>query len=134
MENLDLTYELVDLKIKSRASDQIYYFCNTVIVITKGKIRNSKLGKFIYFCCHPFPLRLLQPPPPKKKKHFSRQNFLKVYFIETWVSGQMVRKLKQNGDLINKSGTRKNPSSERGLLMYLQYLYGNENILRPFSC
>ena len=35
--------------------------------MTKGKIRKTKLGKCIYFCCHPFPLRrcwLLQPPPP----------------------------------------------------------------------
>ena len=134
MENLDLTYELVDLKIKSRAPDQIYYFCNTVIVITKGNYKKFKIRKIYLFLLPPLPSQIVATPPPKKKKHFSRQNVLKVYFIETWVSGQMVRKLKQNGDLINKSGTRKNPSSERGLLMYLQYLYGNENILRPFSC
>ena len=61
MESIDLTFKLVDLKIKvkhlTKCTIRLKYFKNIAIVMTKGEKRKSKLGKFIYFCCHPFPLR-----------------------------------------------------------------------------
>ena len=63
MKNLDLTYKLFDLKIKSKAPDQIYFMSQLFQEHShcydrqKDKIRKSKLGKFIYFSCHSFPLR-----------------------------------------------------------------------------
>ena len=86
MENLNLTYYLVDLKIKNKQLSKstslcLEYFRNIVIVRTifKEKLRKAKLGKCIYFCCHPFPLGrcgLLQPPTPQ---HFSQQFFF-IFF------------------------------------------------------
>ena len=43
MESLDLSFKLVDLKIKTQAPDQIYFIFQIVFVMTKGKkIRQSK--------------------------------------------------------------------------------------------
>ena len=97
MESLDLTYKLIALKIKSKTFDQIYFmsqvFRNIVIVMTKEKIRKSKLQIFICFCCHPFPLRtggLLQPPPhPPPPTFFKAKIFEKFFprYMGIWTKG-----------------------------------------------
>ena len=82
MENLNLTYYLVDLKIKNKVAVEIYFMSRVFQVHShcydkREKIRKAKLGKCIYFCCHPFPLRrcgLLEPPT----QLFSKQN---LYFF-----------------------------------------------------
>ena len=56
MESLDLTFNLVDLKIEGKAPVQIYslrYFRNIAIVMTKGKIKKIKIRKSYLFSVLP---------------------------------------------------------------------------------
>ena len=95
---LDLTYKLVDLKIKSKAPDQIYfmsrgeYFRNIGIIMTKGKNKEMKIAKIYLLLLPPLPFRdggLLQLQPPT----FFTAKILGKKFIDAWVSGQRVGKL-----------------------------------------
>ena len=102
MENLDLTYKLIALKIKRKTLDQIYFMSQVFqehshCYDNRNKKEKWKLQKIIYFCCHPFPLsiggggggggRLLQPPPTT----FFVAKILEIFFfIDKWVSGKRV--------------------------------------------
>ena len=99
MESLNVTYKLIALKIKSKILDRIYFmsqiFQDIVIVMTKGKNKIMKTTKIYLFLMPPLTSQdggggLLQPPTPQL---FSRQNLLKIFFINKWVSGQRVGKL-----------------------------------------
>ena len=102
MESFDLTCKLVDLKIKSKAPDQIYFISQVFQehrhCYDKVKNKKIKIRKIYLFLLPLLPSQngewegggvgggLLQPPYPQR---FSRQFF----FIDTWVSGQRVGKL-----------------------------------------
>ena len=80
MGNYDLTYNLV--KHLSKPILSLMYCRDIIIVMTKGKIRKLKLGKFTYFCCQPFALRTeervvatLRPPPPFLPNFFTAKFF-----------------------------------------------------------
>ena len=91
MERLDLTYKLVDINIKSKALDKIYFISQIFQEHSQEKIRKRKLRKFIYFGCHFFPLRTggcCNPP----LTFFTGKIYQKC-FIDTWVFGQRVGKL-----------------------------------------
>ena len=75
MESLDLTESTLCLKC----------FRNIVVVMTKGKNKKMKTTKMYLF--------LLLSLPSQAHNFFSRQNFLKIFFIDTWVSEQRVGKL-----------------------------------------
>ena len=92
MESHDLTSKLIALKIKSKALDQIYFMSQVFQEHSHcydkiKKIRKLKLRKFIYFCCHPFPLRTPHPPSLFMVKLFE------FFFIDTCVYGQRLGKL-----------------------------------------
>ena len=55
--------------------------------MTKGKNEKMKTTK-IYFWTG----GLLQAPPPPTPQLFPRQKFMKIFFIDTWISGQKVGK------------------------------------------
>ena len=59
MQNLDLTYKLIALKIKCKTLDRMYFmsqvFWNTVIVMTKGKNKKMKTTKIYLFLLPPLP-------------------------------------------------------------------------------
>ena len=113
MEGLDLTYKLIALKIKSETLDRIYFmsqvFQKNSHYCDKRKNKKMKTTKIYLILLPPLPFQgggggLLQPHIPQP---FSRQNFLKIFFIDTWISGQRVGKLtlwKQK----RKNGTREN--------------------------
>ena len=72
MEGLDLTYNLVDLKIKTRVKHLsksnlcLKYFRNIIIVMIKGKNKKIKLRKIYPFLLPPLPSQdggLFQPLP-----------------------------------------------------------------------
>ena len=79
MESLDLTCKLVDLKIKSKALDQIYFYVSSM---TKGKKYENQNLESLVILLPPFPSPdvlggggggLLHPSPSPQL--FSRQNF-----------------------------------------------------------
>ena len=82
MDNLDLTYKLIALKIKSKTLDQIYlmskYFRNIVIDMTKGKNKKMKNIKIYLFLLPPLPSQdggFVATPPPPPPNFFRSKNF-----------------------------------------------------------
>ena len=61
--------------------------------MTKGENKKMKTAKIYLFLQPPLPSqdgRVVATPHPQL---FSLQKFLKIFFIDTWVSGQRVGKL-----------------------------------------
>ena len=86
MESLDLTYNLIVLKINGKAPVQIYFmsqvFQEHSHCYDKRNyiIRKLKLGKFIHFCCHPFPIRTGVVSIPHVPPTFFTVKFLEIVF------------------------------------------------------
>ena len=95
MERHELTYKLVDLKIESKALDQIYFMSSVFQehshCYDKRKKNKIKIAKIYLFLLSPLPSQDATPPPLPKL--FSRRKLLKIFFMDTWVSGQRVSKL-----------------------------------------
>ena len=65
---------------------------------TKGKTKKMKIMKIYLFFLPTLPSqdgggRIVATPPHPHPQRFSQQKFLKIFFIDTWVSGQRVGKL-----------------------------------------
>ena len=73
-------------------------FQEVVIVMTKGENKKVKTMKIYLFLLPPLPSQdgggggVVETPLPTPQL-FSRQKFLKFFFIDTWISGQRVGKL-----------------------------------------
>ena len=89
MESFDLSCNFGRPKNKNKKTPDQIYFMSQVYqehshCYDKGKKRNSKLGKFIYFCCHLFPLRtggvVATPPPPPTVNFWN-------FFLGIWTQG-----------------------------------------------
>ena len=83
MDSRDLTYKWFDLKIKSKAPDQIYFISQVFqehidIVMTKGKNKKIKITKIDLFLLPPFPSQdggVVTAPPPPPPNFFRGKNF-----------------------------------------------------------
>ena len=118
MESLDLTYKLIALKTKSKTLDRIYFMSQVFqehsnCYDKRKKIRKWKLRKFIYFCCHPFPLRTggCCTPPPHPPTFFTAKSFENIFhrynLDKGWVNwpyGNLSKNAKTERGKIPKEG------------------------------
>ena len=86
------------------------YYRNIVIVMTKGKTKKMKTTEIYFF--------LLAPTP----QLFLRQKVLKIFFIDTWVSGQRVGKLTvwYEGKSKREGGCNNSPLLRERVNMYVK--------------
>ena len=98
MESLDLTYKLFDQRIKSKAPDQFYFMFQVFQEHSHCYNKRKKINKnyenlFVFVTTPSLSGRgegyCFKLPPPT----FFRAKVLKLFFIDTWVSGQRVGKL-----------------------------------------
>ena len=93
MESIDLTYKLVDLTIKGKAPDQIYFMSQVseehCHCYDKRKNKKMKITKIYLFLLPPLPSQdkgLLQPPPPPPTFFTA-----KIFEFFSWIHGYLER-------------------------------------------
>ena len=96
MENLNLTYYLVDLKIKNKAPVEIYFMSRVFQIRTcshcydkRGKNKKSEIRKMYLFLLPPLPSQEVWVVATPHPQLLSQQN-LKFFFMNTWIFGQRV--------------------------------------------
>ena len=93
MERQELTYKLVDLKIESKALDQIYFMSSVFQehshCYDKRKKNKIKIAKIYLFLLSPLPSQDATPPPPPQTFFTAKtfENFFHGY-MGIWTKGE----------------------------------------------